>query len=241
MHPTVALPNLVAKPQLVLTVGIDAALEAKLAPVLTRAEFEVAAPATPRHAARLVQLVRFDAILIAQGADDDDLQALLAGIRSPGAASLRSNVALFLPRSEMPLARAYLSAGANQVVPDSLGATDLQAVVLGMLRAKVRLEVRVMARLSVKLDGTVAQRLCQTRDLSRNGMFVVTGDRFPLGSPVSFTLELTSSGDTVRGEALIVRQVEASKTGPEGLGLSFLSFAGDGESRLTAFLGHVHR
>jgi hypothetical protein len=238
MHSSAELPNLVAKPQLILTVGIDPVLEAKLAPILTRAEFEVAAPATPRHAARLVQLVRFDAILIAPAAEEDELQALLAGIRSPGAASLRSNVALFLPRAEMPLARAYLSAGANQVVPDSLGAADLQTVVLGMLRAKVRLDVRIMARLSVRLDGTVAQRLCQTRDLSRNGMFVITGERFPLGSPVGFTLELARTGDTVRGEALIVRQVEATKTRPEGLGLSFLSFAGDGESRLRAFLEH---
>ncbi|HLF56386.1 MAG TPA: PilZ domain-containing protein [Thermoanaerobaculia bacterium] len=229
-------PGRAARTQLILAVGLDAELESKLAPVLSRAEFEVTGASAFPYAARLAQLVRFDALLIARALEEDELHALLAGIRSPQAASAGSTVALFLPPDEMPLARAYLSAGVNQVVPMSLGASDLQAIVLGMLHAKLRLAARVMARLSVRIDGTVAQRLCQTLDLSHNGMFVITGERFPVGSELQFTLELARAGIGVRGEGRVVRYVAATRERPEGLGVSFLSFAGDGESRLVAFL-----
>ena len=224
--------------QLVLAVGLPAEVATKLAPALGRTEFEVNTAESFEHGARLVPRVRFDAVLAGTDGDEGALDELLGAVRRPGSLSAAASVLLFLPREEMPLSRAYVSAGATQVVSSALAAADLQGIVLRALRAKVRVSLRVIARLTVKLDGSASHLLCQTSDLSRNGMFVVTDTRFPIGSPVQFTLELSRSGDSVRGEAEVVRYSHAGKDHSEGLGLRFVRFAADGESRLAAFLEH---
>lgn len=222
--------------QMLLSAQLGEECRAKLAPVLGRTEFQVESATSLQHAAWLARLVRFDAVLVGAGEDDEDVLELLASLRRPASASVGAAVVLLLPPGEMPLARAYVSAGASQVVPTALGATDLQSMVLRLLHAKVRLEVRAMARLTVQLGGSTSQVLCQTRDLSRNGMFVVTDARPEIGSPIPFVLELSSSGVALRGDAQVVRHIAATDTRPEGLGLRFDRFVADGESRLAAFL-----
>jgi DNA-binding NarL/FixJ family response regulator len=227
------------KRQLVLAVGLDGALASGLAPVLDRDEFEVRHVADPPQATRLADRVRFDAVLVARADGEDELLDLLHAIRRPEAASWRASLALFLPADEMPLARAYQSAGADQVLPRALNSADQQAVVLRLLRSKVRVEARVMARLAVRLESGVSQRLCQTRDLSRTGMFVHTSEWFPVGSPVQFALELGDAGVRVRGEGVVVRCVVESARQPEGVGIEFHSLAGDGAARLDVFLDRL--
>jgi len=229
----------VSQRQLVLAVCLPRDAEAKLGLVLGRAEFEFKQTDDLDEAHRLLGLVRFDALLIGSPGTDDDLQSLLGAVRSPESPSAASNVVLLLPPDEMPFSRAYVAAGASQVAPTSMRAADLQATVLRALRAKVRLEVRAMARITVRLDGRPTQLLCQTRDLSRNGMFVVTDHLYPIGTPVQFTLDLTRSGDSIHGEAEVVRQAAAARGRPAGLGLRFVSFGGAGESRLVAFLDRL--
>jgi hypothetical protein len=233
--PASSPPSPDRKPQLVLAVGLDDLLDESLAPVLGRSEFDVRRVAELPKATRIVGRVRFDAVLIARAEDEDELHDLLVAVRDPGSPSVRASVALFLPPAEMPLARAYQSAGADQVVPATLGRADQQAIVLRLLRAKMRVEARVLARLAVRLERGVTQRLCQTRDLSRNGMFVLTGDRFPIGAPVQFQLEL-GGGSTVRGDGVVVRCVVETPNHPEGVGVEFHGFQADGRGRLDAFL-----
>jgi len=220
----------------VLAVHLGDEDRAKLEQVFGRSELGVELAESSAEAVRAARRARFDAVLIGDLAGEDELLELLADLRAPESASAGAAIALLLPPSEMPFARAYVSAGANQVVSSSLGAADLQAIVLRLLHAKVRLELRVMARLTVQLGGATSQVLCQTRDLSRTGMYVVTDARPPIGSPLAFVLELPRSGVTLHGEARVVRHVERSDQQPEGIGLHFVRFAADGDNRLAAFL-----
>ncbi len=225
-----------SKRQLVLAVCLRTDTEGKLAPVLGRDEFELKAVHSFEEALKLLERVRFDAVLIGSETPEEELQDLLVALRRPGVPSSGASVVLFLPPEDTPLTRAYLSAGASEVLPTSIGSADAQAIVLRVLRAKVRVELRVMARLTIRLGGAASQILCQTRDLSRNGMFVITETRFPIGSPIQFTLHLSGTGDSLLGEAQVVRHVSGSGDRPDGLGLRFVSFAADGCSRLAAYL-----
>jgi len=230
-------PQRDAEPQVVLLTGLDAELMAKLSPVLGRPGIQFAGPTPLAHALHLIRQVRFDAVLVGhREGREEELHDLLEAVRAPGSASARADVALFLPPSEMPFARAYRSAGAREIVPSALDELELQKSVLGLLRARVRLAARLMARLQVRVGPAVNQRLCQTLDLSRSGMFVISEEEVPVGAPVEFALELARTGECVSGEARVARRAGGSRDSPAGLGLEFVSLAGDGEARLLAHL-----
>ena len=67
-------------------------------------------------------------------------------------------------------------------------------------------------------------------------MLAVTENRYPLGTPVRFVLDLPGGGEGVEGDAEVVRQAERARDGVEGLGLRFLQFRADGERQLFGFL-----
>jgi len=226
-----------ADSQVVLLTELDAELMAKLSPVLGRPRIQFAGPTPLAHALFLIRKVRFDAVLVGHREGlEEEIHDLLEALRAPDSASSHADVALFLPPGEMPFARAYRSAGARQIVSSALAELEIQKAVLGLLRTRARLATRLMARLQVRVGPAVNQRLCQTLDLSRCGMFVISDDEFPVGTPVEFALELARAGESVRGEARVARRAGGSRERPAGLGLEFLTLAGDGEARLLAYL-----
>lgn len=222
----------------VLAACLDDETTAKLDPAFARAEFEVTRVAELRHASKLVQHIRFDLVLLGFSVRGDELDALLDALRLPESPNLTTRVALFAAPEELVEARQRRELGATKALATSLGQLELQEAVVNLLRSRARLHIRVMTRLAARLSGggAATQLLCQTRDLSRTGLLVITDSRFPLGAPVQFALDLPDAGGRILGEAEVVRHALEIREGVDGLGLRFASFAADGERRLVSFL-----
>ncbi|MGH7338403.1 MAG: PilZ domain-containing protein, partial [Myxococcota bacterium] len=208
-----------------------------LDPAFSRFEFEVNRVPELRHAAKLVQYVRFDLILIGFAVRGDELDGLLDAIRHADSPNRTARVALLAAPEELAEATLHRERGATKALATSLGQLELQEAVIGLLRSRARLHVRVLTRVAARLQGgTASQILCQTRDLSQSGLLVVTDSRFPVGAVVELALDLPDAGGRIRGEAEVVRHAVESRDGVDGLGLRFEKFAADGERRLLTFL-----
>ena len=221
----------------VLAACLDETTFEKLDPAFSRVEFEVNRVAELRHATKLVQYIRFDLILVGFTVRGDELDTLLDVIRHPDSPNVTTRVALLAAPEELAEAQQRRERGATKALAVSLGQLELQEAVTHLLRAKARLHLRVLTRVSIRLgDDAATQLLCQTRDLSRTGLLVLTDSRFPVGSTIEFALDLPDAAGRIRGEAEIVRHAHEGRDGVDGLGLRFASFAADGERRLLAFL-----
>ena len=221
----------------VLAACLDDPTHAKLDPAFSRAEFEVTTVPELRHATKLVQYIRFDLILVGFTVRGDELDALLDAIRLQGSPNVTTRIALFAAPEELVEARERREHGATKALATSLGQLEMQEAVTNLLRSRARLHMRVLTRVSTALEGGAAtQLLCQTHDLSRTGLLVVTDSRFPVGAPVAFALDLPDAGGRIHGEAEVVRHALEVRDGVDGLGLHFRSFAADGERRLLTFL-----
>lgn len=219
-----------------LAVGLDDDLREKIAPALGRGEYDVDLFARYESASELVADVAFDVVLVHCRQPDSAIDDLIAAIRRPGSASQAAHTLVFAASANLDVARSYVARGASRELSTDSDSLMLQEAILGLLRARPRLATRVMARLTVRLGDAASRILCQTRDLSRSGMLAVLDERYPIGSPVQFVLDLPDEREGVRGEAEVVRQATRPRDAVDGLGLRFLSFRGGDEARLAAFL-----
>jgi DNA-binding response OmpR family regulator len=221
----------------VLAACLDDETIAKLDPAFSRTEFEVNRVGALHHATKLVRHIRFDLILIGFAVRGEELDALFDAIRQPESPNVTSRVALLAAPEELVEARQRRELGAAKALATSLPPLELQEAVTNLLRSRARLHIRVLTRVSARLtNGSATQLLCQTRDMSRSGLLVITDNRFPVGSSLAFVLDLPDAGGRIHGEAEVVRHALESREGVDGLGLRFQSFAADGERRLVAFL-----
>jgi CheY-like chemotaxis protein len=219
-----------------LAAGLDPETREKLAPALARFDLEVNHVPSGPSARELVEMIRFDILLLGLPLPDLDPADLLATLRDPTSRSRQAAALVFAAPELLGEAEPLLARGATQVLATDRPAIDLQEAVLGLLRTGARLAVRVMTRLTVRLGEADSQFLCQTQDLSRSGLLAITDRVYPPGTAVRFAIELPGATDSVRGEAEIVRVVAPSREHGGGLGVRFASFVGDGERRLYGFL-----
>ena len=113
---------------------------------------------------------------------------------------------------------------------------ELLRLARNLLLSRSRLPLKAMARLSPLDSEAATQLFCQTKNLSRSGMLVVTQSRFPIGSRVRFVIALPEGGFPVQGQAEVVRHTNAQLESTDGIGVRFARFDYDGEQRLTGFL-----
>lgn len=220
----------------VLAVGIDDELWARLGPALGRAEFELNRVRAIARAFELVRLIAFDVVLVGVAEEVESASALCTELRSESSASRSASLLLFAPPHLLSAAQELAERSASRALSTAVPTITLQESILGLLRARPRLTLRVMARLTVQLEAGTSRLLCQTRDLSRGGLLVLTEARFPIGTHVRFALDLPGERASVDGEAEVVRHAERGRDPDEGLGLRFARILGDGERRLVAFL-----
>lgn len=220
----------------VLAARIDPEVWEVLGPALSRSEFELNRVPSVESAFELTRLIPFDVVLIGGPLPDAAVVELLAAIRAPDSRSRAARVLLFASPAQLSIAESYGTHGADRALSTGTDALALQEAILRLLRARPRVALRVMAHLTVHLGEGTSRILCQTKDISRTGMLALTEDRFPIGTPVQFTLDLPEDAVGARGEAEVVRHAVRGRDPDDGLGLRFLTFAGDGARRLGAFL-----
>lgn len=222
-------------PRRVLAAALPAELTADLAPALERSDFDLNRVPSYGSAGELARLIPFDALLL--GFDDDaSALALLDAVREPDSESRYSRVLVFAAPEALDRANRALSTRVDRVLSTARGAVELQETVLELLRERVRLATRVLARLTVKIAEGDSRFVCQTRDLSQSGMLVITDNRYPVGAGVKVVLDLPGGSGEIAGDAEVVRHAAPPRDPVTGLGLRFVRLRPGDEQRLVDFL-----
>jgi hypothetical protein len=225
----------VTAPRRVLAAALPADLMAELAPALERSDFDLDRVTSYASAGELARLISFDVLLV--GFDDaEKALALLDAAREPESESRDSRVLVFAAPAALASAERALEGRVDQVLSTGRGSIELQEAVLELLRERVRLATRVLARLTVRIAEGSSRFVCQTRDLSQSGMLAITDSRYPVGAAVQFVLGFPDGAEEIAGDAEVIRHAAPPRDPVTGLGLRFLRFRPGDEPRLAAFL-----
>lgn len=159
----------------------------------------------------------------------------LEAIRAPGSMCRSAGVIFFSKDHLLEEAAIFIGRGANRVITSSNLEAQLQDMVteLGMVseRTKVRLKVYV------DFDDATPSDVWHSENVSATGMLVRTQTAIAKG--VEIDLQFTVPGDDlpIHARAVVVRQTTFAREDFPGLAVRFLSFVGEGQHRLSLFLG----
>lgn len=219
-----------------LAAALSSELSAALAPALVRADFDLNQVTSYDSAREIARWIAFDVLLIGFHETGDGALELVDTVRDPESASGDSRLLVFAAPGALASAERALAGRVDRVLSTERSAVEQQEAVLELLRERVRLAARVLARLTVRIAEGASRFVCQTRDLSRSGMLAITDSRYPVGAAVQFVLDLPEGAEELAGDAEVVRHAAPPRDAVTGLGLRFLRFRPGDEQRLAAFL-----
>lgn len=220
----------------VLVVGVDQEEFDRVAPFLERETFDVDRFPSGEGALDLVSQVSFEVLIVRFPLRDMELRAFLESVRSAASACLRSPLLLLATNGVYEEAQSFIGRGANRVVPLEDSEAQIQNAVSQLLNVAPRKAARFVARLEIKLGGAKDMILCQTENISATGMLINTERRYELGTKIHFEFPLPEDHRPIIGVAEVVRHTNSGRDAVAGIGLRFLSFAGDSQRRFNAYL-----
>ena len=133
-------------------------------------------------------------------------------------------------------AQALMGRGVNRVMLVSDPPELIGQQISSLLHVAPRRAARLSTQLNANIGSGPMRSFCQTVNLSATGMLLRTQRRVGLGEEVAFEIQLGDQGGPLSGRGVVVRHAAGAGVGLEGIGIRFLDFEGDGESRLRSFL-----
>ena len=219
----------------ILVVGVSPEEYARVAPFLDREGFDIDRFPGAAGAIDLLSAISFEAVIVRFPLHDMVIDSFLAAVRAKGSACRRSPLVLLAAVAAQE-AGAYIGHGANRVVHLEDTQHEIQRQVSSLLSVAPRKSARFVTRLEVKMGGAKDMTLCQTENISETGILVTTEKRYELGTKIHMELTLDGDSRAIVAVAEVVRHTLTGRDKVGGLGLRFLSFAGDSQRRFQAFL-----
>ncbi len=221
----------------ILAIGVTADEFNRVAPFLARDTFEVDRFPSAMGSFELTNEVGFEVLIVRYPLPDMDLVELLQGVRREGNPNLRSSIVLLSPQESVREAESFIGRGANRVVGLEEADAKIQSMISGLLNVAPRKAARFMARMEIKIgDGTKDMIICQTENLSHSGMLLRTDRRYDEGTKIQFEFELPNDHRPILGLAEIMRHTMIGRDQVGGLGVKFISFAGDSQRRFQSYI-----
>ena len=221
----------------VLVMGSGSARLAASAPTLEREGIEVDRMSSPESALELARHVRFDLALLDFPPSGIAVRDLAQGLVDAGLPDHRTHVVLIASPDKIEEARAHVGPAVDAVLSATTPPENFARILFAILGAPPRVGIRVPVRLELSLEEGPSLVFRQTEDLSATGMLVRTPSVLPVGTDVSFRLDLPGDRSSIEGRAQVVRHVlDADTRTARATGMRFVSLRGDGEARLRSFL-----
>ncbi len=223
----------------VLVIGVSPEEFGRVAPFLARDAFDVDRFPSGTGALELTAVVSIEVLLVRYPLPDMDLGVFLQAVRQPDSKCLSSPILVLANASAGKEAQAYIGRGANRVLHLEDAEEELQGTVSALLAVAPRKDARFLARMEIKIGGAKDMILCQTENLSASGMLIKTERRYDKGTTIDFEFSLPADVRPIAGVAEVVRHTMVGRDQVGGIGMSFLSFAGDSQRRYEAFVKHL--
>ena len=224
------------KRALVLVAGIGRGPFEALAPVLNRQKLEVVKVATPENSVELARSEPFDLMIFDSEVKEGTLEQVVDAIRHGMSASRNTSVLVLARPGNADAARDLIGRGVNRVMllddpPQLIGQQ-----VAELLNIAPRANLRFSTHLQTSVGDGAVEVLGEIVNLSATGMLVETETSFEPGEQVVVTINLGGQQGSVSAKAEVVRQAHNDRGGIDGIGVRFISFAGDGKEKIEAVL-----
>ena len=219
-----------------LLVGGDTPALQRVVPMLLRSDFQIHRVDEAGAALRLLGDSRFDLVIARYPLIDAPLSALVNGIRGSSSPSRAAGLMLLAGPAHVGDLASFLGRGVNRVVSLDGPSDRLLHAVADLVGIAPRRTVRAVVDLELWMRRGAQRLLTLTDNVSASGMLVRGGREFPVGAKVSFELILPDGLAAIHGEAGVIRHTFVGVERLDGIGLAFVTLAGDGEQRLSAFL-----
>jgi hypothetical protein len=242
--------RVIEKRALVLVAGIGRGPFEALAPVLDRHKLEVVKVAAPEMSVELARTEPFDLVIFDSEVREGTLEQVVDSIRHGMSASRNTSLLVLAQPGRVDAARELIGRGVNRVMllddpPELIGQQ-----VAELLSIAPRADLRFSTHLQTTVGDGAVEVLGEVVNLSSTGMLVETDTSFEPGEQVVVTINTSfepgeqvvvtinfgGQRGSVSAKAEVVRQAHAERGGVDGIGLRFISFAGDGESKIEAVL-----
>ena len=219
-----------------LLMGADTPALQRVVPMLLRSDFLVHRVDLANDALRLLGDSRFDLIIARYPLGDLSLAAFVQALRGSLSPSRAAGFLILAEPTHVDDLATFLGRGVNRVVSVDGPSDRLLNAVADLVGVAPRRLVRAVVELELWMRRAAQRLLTLTENVSTSGLLVRGGREFPVGAKVNFELMLPGALAPIEGEAEVVRHTQVGVERLDGIGVAFLSFAGDGEKRLTAFL-----
>jgi CheY-like chemotaxis protein len=215
----------------ILVVGGD--LMERVVPILERSRYRVERVAEARTALLLTQRMQYRYLLVSYPLPDLDLERFLAELRRAPSPSLTARLLLVTSedrfREASGLRDEGLIAGAVSVERTDV---ELESAMTYFMKTAPRVSEVFAVRLRVV--GSAAECILgETVNLSESGVLVRTDAKLPPGTAVGLEMDVRTLREPVVATAVVVRTANPQSEQVAGLGLQFIGFAADGQSRLS--------
>ncbi len=220
----------------VLAIGVTADEFDRVAPFLARNSFEVDRFPSAVGSFELTEKVPFEVLLVRFPLPDMELYDFLQEVRSEVNPNQRASIVLLSPRDKVEEAKSFIGRGANRVVGLEEADGQIQESISSLLHVAPRKAARFLTRMEIKLADAEEMMICQTENMSASGMLLRTDKRYEKGTRIQFEFELPNDHRAIVGIAEIVRHTMIGRDNISGVGVRFLSFAGDSQRRYESFI-----
>ncbi len=221
----------------VLVVGSGSTQLAANAPALLRQGLELDRVSSSETALELARHVRFHLALLDYPPSGIAVSDLAHRLVDAGLPAHRTRVVLVAPPERIEEARACVGNGVDAVVSAAATPEEFARVLHEILGAPPRVGIRAPVRVEVSLEEGPSLVFRQTENLSATGMLVRTPRALPVGTEISFRLDLPGTRSAIEGRAQVVRHVlDADTQTVLAAGLRFVAFKGDADARLRSFV-----
>lgn len=220
----------------VLAIGLNSQEFDRVAPFLARASFEVDRFPSALGSFEITNEVPFEVLLVRFPLPDMELDDFLKGVRADRKPNMRSSIVLLTAEESKEDANQYIGRGANRVVCVEEADSQIQQSISTLLNVAPRKDARFMARMEIKVGEAEEMLISQTENISASGMLLRTDRRYEEGTKIQFEFSLPNDHRPIVGIAEIVRHTMIGRDKVSGVGVRFLSFAGDSQRRFQSFI-----
>jgi DNA-binding NarL/FixJ family response regulator len=223
----------------VLLAGIPRSSFDELAPVLDRHKLEVVQVTSADDAARFAHSDRVDLVILNAEPVEMSLDDVVRAIRSDSSSSRMASILVLAEPGSEDEVRRLIGYGVNKVMLSVDPPKFIALQVANLLGIPPRANLRLTTRLLVEVADGSEEALGAVVNMSAAGLLVETDANLEPGQHIILSIDIDPDEEPVSGKAEVVRRADPDRDGVEGIGVRFLSFAGDGRKRLEAILGEA--
>lgn len=222
--------------QELLVLGAETPPLRQVLPILRRVDFQILRLAREDQALELLQGTRFDLIIARYPMGGLPLEQLVQAVRATEAPCRDAGLLVLTQEDHLEEVGGFLRQGVNRIVSVDAPPDRLLDAIADLVGVAPRHSLRTVVQFELWVEQGAQRVLTVTENISATGMLVRGGREFPVGTCLRFRLVLPGQAPPIAGDVEVARHTDRSREQVDGFGGKIVSFADDGQQRLSALL-----